>query len=107
MHSYIIRIKASPLNKLSSLSMSDLSSSFISYNVFFIKHARYKAVFALRRELAAVCSRAHIITGVLWFRKDSKELLQNMAWVGRDGPKESLDCNIGHVCEQCEGLSRA
>jgi len=40
-------------------------------------------MFILRRELVSMCLRAHIITGVLQFRK---KLSQDITRVGRDGP---------------------
>jgi len=46
-----------------------------------------------------MCSEAQIIAGVLELRK---QLPQNVTRVGRDDPKESLICIVGHVSD---GLS--
>src|SRR6218665_1777107 len=54
----------------------------------------HEVVFVLRMEFVVMCSGEQIITGVIGLRK---QLPQNMARVGRDGPKESLVCIVGHV----------
>jgi len=41
-----------------------------------------------------MCSGVQNITSVLVF---SEQLSQNMTRVGRDGPKQSLVCIVGHV----------